>query len=124
MTTIRSVLEWLVLLSGTAQIVQAVTRPLAAAPAGTTSAVQDSSANHDSTDCISGQFLFYHDHHFIESKENLHFRRPVPLFVPFGFCATTHDEGTASDVTIGMRRHNQQAIKHERNGDLGFSLPK
>ena len=35
-----------------------------------------------SADCVSGQFLFYHDHYFIKSKENLRFRRLVPLFVP------------------------------------------
>ena len=34
------------------------------------------------------------------------------------------DDGTASDVTIGMWRHNQQALNHERNGQPWFSLPK
>ena len=34
----------------------------AAVPAGTTSAMPDSSTNHDNADRISGQFLFYHDH--------------------------------------------------------------
>ena len=74
----------------------------AAAPAGTTSAVPDCSTNHDCADCISGQFLFYHDHNFTKSKGNLRFRRLVPLFVPIGVCVTTHDDGTASDVTIGL----------------------
>ena len=54
------------------------------------------------TDRISGQFLFYHDHNFTKSKGNLRFQRHVPLFVPIGVCVTTHDDGTASDVTIGM----------------------
>ena len=57
LTTIRSALEWLVLLSSTARVVP-------------TSAVPDSSTNHDSADRISGQFLFYHDHNFIKSKGN------------------------------------------------------
>ena len=51
-----------------------------------------------------------------KSKGNLRFRRLVPLFVPIGVCVTTHDDGTASDVTIGMWRHNQQVTNHERNG--------
>ena len=102
LTTIRSALPWLVLQSGTARVVMAVERPLAVAPAGTTSAVPDCSTNHDSADHITGQFLFYHDHNFTKSKENLQFRRLVPLFVPIGVCVTTHDHGTASDVTIGM----------------------
>ena len=55
---------------------------------------------HDSADRISGQFLFYHDHNFTKSKGNLRFQRHVPLFVPIGVCVTTHDDGTASDVTI------------------------
>ena len=99
----------------------------AAAPAGTTSAVPDCSTNHDSTmstDRISGQFLFYHDHNFTKSKGNLRFRRLVPLFVPAGVCVTTHDDGTASDVTIGMWRHNQQTTNHERNDKPWCSLPK
>ena len=58
------------------------------------------------------------------SKGNLRFRRLVPLFVPIGVCATTHDDGTASDVTIGLWRHNQQATNPERNGKPWFSLPK
>ena len=37
-----------------------------------------------------------------KSKGNLRFQRLVPLFVPIGVCVTTHDDGTASDVTIGM----------------------
>ena len=41
----------------------------AAAPAGTTSAVPDCSTNHDSTDRISGQFLFYHDHNLQKVRE-------------------------------------------------------
>ena len=57
---IGAALSWLVLLSGTALVVPAVARPLAA---GTTSAVPDSSTNHDSADRINGQFLFYHDQH-------------------------------------------------------------
>ena len=43
---------------------------------------------------------------FTKSKGNLRFRRLVPLFVPIGVCVTTHDSGTASDITIGMWRHN------------------
>ena len=35
-----------------------------------------------------------------------------------------NDAGTASDVTIGMWRHNQQATNHERNGKPWFSFPK
>ena len=96
---IRSALEWLVLQSGTARVAPAVPRPL---EAGTTSAVPDCSTNHDRVDRISGQFLFYHDHNFTKSKGNLRFRRLVPLFVPIGVCVTTHDNGTASDVTIGL----------------------
>ena len=61
---------------------------------------------------------------FTKSKRNLRFRRLVPLFVPIGVCVTTHDDGTASDVTIGMWRHNQQVTNHERNGKPWFSLPK
>ena len=91
---------------------------------GTTSAVPDGSTTHDSADRISGQFLFYHDHNFTKSKGNLRFQRHVPLFVPIGVCVTTHDDGTASDVTIGMWRHNQQATNHERNGKPWFSFPK
>ena len=60
-----------------------------AAPAGTTSAVPDSSTNHDSVDCISGQFLFYHDHNFIKSKGNLCFQCLVPVLVPIGVYVTT-----------------------------------
>ena len=96
----------------------------AAAPAGTTSAVPDCSTNHSNADRISGQFLFYHDHNFTKSKGNLRFRRLAPLFVPIGVCITTHDDRTASDVTIGVWRHNQQAMNHERNGKPRFSLPK
>ena len=48
------------------------------------------------------EFLFYHDHNFTKSKGNLRFQRHVSLFVPIGVCVTTHDDGTASDVTIGM----------------------
>ena len=43
---------------------------------------------------------------FTKSKGNLRFRCLVPLFVPIGVCVTTHDDGTASDVTIGMWFHN------------------
>ena len=127
---LRSALSWLVQQSGTARVVPAVARPLAAAPAGrtrpagTTSAVPDCSTDHDSADRRSGQFLFYHDHNFTKSKGNLRFRRLVPLFVPIGVCITTHCDGTASDVTIGMWRHNQQATNQERNGKPWFSLPK
>ena len=102
MTTIRSTLERLALLSGTARVVPAVARPLAAKPADTTSAVPDNSTNHDSADRICGQYLFYHDHNFTKGKGNLRSPRLVPLFVPIGVCVTTHDDGTASDVTIGM----------------------
>ena len=117
----RSALEWLVLLSSTAQVVLAIARPLAAAPAGTTSAVLDSSTNHDSAR-IRGQFLFHHDQNFIKSKGNLRFWRLVPLLVPIGVYVTTHDDGTASDVKIAMWRHNQQATNHGRNGEPWFSL--
>ena len=92
----------------------------AAAPAGTTSAGPDCSTNHDSADRISGQFLFYHDHNFTKSKGNSRFQRLVPLFVPIGICVTTHDDGTASDVTIGMWRHNQQARTTSAMANLGF----
>ena len=61
---------------------------------------------------------------FTKSKGNLRFRRLVPLFAPIGVCVTTHDDGTASDVTIGMWRHNQRVTNHERNGKPWFSLPK
>ena len=61
---------------------------------------------------------------FTKSKGNLRFRRLVPLFVPIGVCVTTHDDGTASVVTIGMWRHNQQVTNHERNSKPWFSLPK
>ena len=61
---------------------------------------------------------------FTKSKGNLRFRRLGPLLVPIGVCVTTHDDGTASDVTIGMWRHNQQVTNHERNGKPWFSLPK
>ena len=61
---------------------------------------------------------------FTKSKGNLRFRHLVPLFVPIGVCVTTHDDGTASDVTIGMWRHNQQVTNHERNSKPWFSLPK
>ena len=95
-----------------------------AMPAGTTSAVPDCSTNQDSTDRISGQFLFYQDHNCTKSNGNLHFQCLVPLFVPIGVCVPTHDDGTASDVTIGMWRHNQQATNHEHNGKPWFSFPK
>ena len=94
------------------RITPAVARPLAASPAGTTSAVPDCSTNHSSADRISGQFLFYHDHNFTKSKENLRFRRLVPLFVPIGVCVTTHDDGTASDnwfVTSQSTGHEPRA---------------
>ena len=61
---------------------------------------------------------------FTKSKGNLRLQRLVPLFVPIGVCVTTHDDGTASDFTIGMWRHNQQVMNHERNGKPWFSLPK
>ena len=61
---------------------------------------------------------------FTKSKGNLRFRRLVPLFVPIGVCVTTHDDGTASDVTISMWRHNQQVTNHERHGKPWFSHPK
>ena len=72
---------------------------------------------------ISGQLIFYEDQNFTKSKGNLSFRRLVPLFVPIDVCVTMHDDGTASDVTIGMWRHNQQATAHERNGKPWFSFP-
>ena len=102
LTTIRSALEWLVLLSGTAQVVPGVARPLTASPAGTTSAVPDSSTTPVSADRINGQFLYYHDHKFTKSKGNLRFRRLFLMFVPIGVRVMTHSDGTASDVTIGM----------------------
>ena len=140
---VLSALSWLVVLPGLACVVIGIdhdtvcagvvgtairhssscTGRRVAVLAGTTSAVPDSSTNYDSADRISGQFLFYHDHHFIKSKENFRFWRLVPLFVPIGVCITTHD-GTASDITIGMWRHNQQATTHERNGEPWFWPPK
>ena len=65
-------------------------------------AIPDSSTNHDSADRISGQFLLYHDHNFTKTMGNLRSPRLVPLFVPIGVCVTTHDDGTANGVTIGM----------------------
>ena len=59
-----------------------------------------------------------------KSKGNLRIRRLVPLFVPIGVCVTTHDDGAASDVTIGMWRHNQQATNHERNGKPCLFTPQ
>ena len=59
---------------------------------------------------------------FTKSKGNLRFRCLVPLFVPIGVCVTTHDDGTASDVTIGMWRHNQQVTNHERSFHSQSSL--
>ena len=61
---------------------------------------------------------------FIKSKENLRFRRLAPLLVPIDVCVMMHDEGTASDVTIGMWRHNEQVTNHKRNDDPWFLLPK
>ena len=61
---------------------------------------------------------------FHKRQGNLRFQRLVPLVVPIDVCVTTHDDGTASDVTIGMWRHNQQATNHERNGKPWFSSPK
>ena len=80
----------------------------------------DCITNHDSADRISGQFLFYHDHNFTKSKGNLHFQCRVPLSVPISVCVTTHDDGTASYVTIGMLRHNQQATTTSAMANLGF----
>ena len=96
----------------------------AATPAVTMSAVLDSSTNHDNADRLSGQFLFYHDHNFTKSKGYLHFRRLVPLLVPISVCVTMHNDGTASDVAIGMWRHNQQAMNHKHNGEPWFFTPK
>ena len=110
--------------SGTARVVPGVARPLATAPAGTTSAVPDCSINHNSADHMSGHILFYHDDKFTKSKGNLRFRRLVPLFVPIGVCVTTHDDRTASDATVGMWRHSQQTTNHARNGKPWFSPPK
>ena len=109
---IRSALELLVLLCGTAGIVQAFVRPRRLAQWVLWSAVPNSITNHDSTNHISGQFLFYHGHYCIESEENLCFWCLVPLFIPIGVCVTMHDEGTAGDVINGMWRHNQQATNH------------
>ena len=89
-----------------------------------TSTLPDCSTNHDRAGRISGQFLFYHDHNFTKSKGNLRFRCLVPLFVSIGVCVITHGDGTASDVTICLWRHNQQAMSHEHNGKPWFSLPK
>ena len=61
---------------------------------------------------------------FYKKQGNLGFQRLVPPVVPIGVCVTTHDDGTASDVTIGMWRHNQQATNHERNDKPWFSFPK
>ena len=94
------------------------------ATAGITRALPDCSTNHSSADRISGQCLFYYDYNFTKSKGNLRFRRIVPLFVSIGVCVTTHDDGTAIDVTIGICRHNRQATNHERNDKPWFSLPK
>ena len=90
----------------------------------TMSAVLYCSTNHDSADRISGQFLYYHDHNFTKSKGNFFRFRRLLLFVPIGVCVTTHDDETASDVTIGMWHHNQQATNYERNSNPWFSLPK
>ena len=92
-----------------------------AARAGTTSAVPDKSTNQSSADLISGQFLFYHDHNFSKSKENLRFLRLVPLFVPITVCVTTNDDGTAIDVTIGMWRHNQRHEPRAQWRTLAFT---
>ena len=82
MATIRSALEWVVLPSGTALVVPAVARPLAAAPAGTTSAVPDGSTTHDSADRISGQFLFYHDHNFYKKQGKFAFSTSCTAVCP------------------------------------------
>ena len=120
LTTIGSALSWLVLQSGTARVVPAVARPLAAAPAGTTSAVPDCSTNHDSADRISGQFLFYHNQDFTKSKGNLRLRRLVPLFIRIGVCITTHDDGIDSDVTIGMWVTINRPRTTSAKANLGF----
>ena len=57
-------------------------QPLAAMPAGTMSALPDSSTNHDSTDHISGQFLFYHDHNLKKSMVKLAFSMPYTTVRP------------------------------------------
>ena len=85
------------------------------------SAVPDSNTNHDSTERIIDQFLFNHDHNFLKSKENLCFRRFVPLFVPIGVRIMMYDEGTASYITIGMWHNNQQATNHSAAVNLGFN---
>ena len=59
-----------------------------------------------------------HDHHALDSKENLPFWRLVPLFL------TRHDDGATSDVTFHVWRHIQQATSHKCNDELYFSLPK
>ena len=100
---IRSALEWLVLLSGR------------------TSALPDSSANHDSAGRISCQFIFYHDHNFTKkSNGNLRFRPLVSLFVSIGVCVTTYNDGTVSDVTIGMWHHNHKPRTNSATVNLGF----
>ena len=79
----------------------------------------DSSTNHDSTvvNFYSTMVTMY------KSKENLRFWCLVTLFVPIGFFVMMHDDGTASDITIGLWLHNQQAMNHKHNGELWFSLP-
>ena len=37
-----------------------------------------------------------------KNKENVSFLRLVPLIVPIGVFVPPHDDGTVSDVTIGM----------------------
>ena len=63
-------------------------------------------------------------YNFIKSKGNLRFRRLLPLFVPISICVTTHDDGTASDVTIGMWCHSNRPRTTSATANLGFSLPK
>ena len=96
---IQSALEWLVLQSSTARVV----------PASTTSAVPDCSTNHDSADRISGQFFSTTITILQKARGTCVFDI---LFVPIGICVAMHDDGTASDITIGVWRHNQQATNH------------
>ena len=100
---LRCVVEFLVLLSGTTRGVLAVARPQAAAPAGTTRAVLDSSNNSCNKDHISGQFLFYQDHHDLKAWETLYSMSctTVLTFIPIGNYVTAHNDGTANDITSG-----------------------
>ena len=57
---------------------------------------------------------------FTKSKGNLRFRRLVPLFVSIGVCVTTHDDGTASDVTIVCDVTINRSRTTSATANLGF----